>query len=534
MRPRRACFAGLLILSVAACKAPAPVRGTLVLDQPASGLYASPDHRHALTLTRPRPANDPGAPMDLLLGDLMLLGPDAPRTLGAGVANVSGAMQFSADAKRLAFLTNYSVARASGSLELAHPEGGEVTSLAENVTFFAFSHDSALLGWIAAGDLTVMSLADGKASIVAKGVALFRFAPPGSTSPHQLLVKHAAKQEALFAWHDLDAGRRIELARGVGAFQWSPDGRRFAFHAASLVSPVKQGKSAAMEDVPGLYVATAETAPRKVSEVRSQEFAFSPKGDRFAFLTAPQGVNAQGDLFLVTRDEEPRRLTHRVASFQFTPDGGLVLLGAWEPSLNAGTLGLLPEGGKLFEVARNVRQFSLTPKGTHLVYSNGVLRGGTLKLHLSTRPVAAPEGASSRDIDESVLGYQVDADETRLIYKARCFDDGRTCPLMATELNGSEKPRQLAPRTSSFDFVPDSDLLVVSTTRPLDKSGTLSIGLATVSMAPMPGDKAPELRVIDDAISGDFLVLHTTPPRVVYLAEGGRTGVGSVALTTTR
>lgn len=514
------------------------VRGRTLLSAPAKELWVAPGGLTVATLTEASASGERGAPPDVLLGALTVVpvSGGAPRRVGGAVSNLPGSIAFSRDGQYLAFVAGYSIANANGELRLARLSGGEPEVLGTGVTFFAFSPAGDLVAWVSDGDLSVRPVAGGPVRRVATGVSLAQFGPAGTPAEGRLLVKRSVRVDGALLSYELASGKLTALARGVGAFGWSPGGDALAFHADALLAPAAVEPASRFarqgEDDSGLYLQLGLGRPRRVHAEGASEFKFSPKGRRLAFVTPPASGASTGDLYVVDGAGVPTKVAPRVAQFVFAQDGSLALLGAYDRSASAGTLGVFPPEGALVEVARSVRQFSVTPQGRFVLFLHGVVRNTTYSLGLAVYRLGAPQGEKFRDIDHGVTGYLVDAAEKRLAYKARCIDEGKSCSLFVADLQTPGPPTMLVSRVTAFEFAPDAEQLVVAASRPAAKlSGKLLFGLGTVPTSLPPGAKWAQVALLDETVTGEFALAGADGRQVVYLVdEQGREGVGVVPL----
>lgn len=518
----------VLLLLGAACtkEVPRVTRGTRLVEGKVTGLYRSPDGGAVATLVDAQPARDPGAPRDLLTGSLHLAsttGTDS-RRLGGGVTNLPDALEFSPDGQWLAFLSGYSIPRARGELQLVKVSDGQPQSLGTAVSFYAFSSDSSQIAWVADGQLLLREVKGGEPKVVTEGVATVEFGPRETAASGTLLIRRTLSAGGTLLSYDLASGKLSAIARGTRTFAFAPNGD-IAFQAAGLLkadqfapeSVLARKADERVSDDPALYLSSG-TGVKRLSDESVTEFRFSPDGKRLAFLTPPRLGQSAGDLWLFD-GAETRRVTPRVQSFVFSPDGSVVLLGAWEGSAAAGTLGVSTTSGQLREIARNVKQFSLSPKGGVVLFSQLVPINGVYSLGLALQALDAPEDAAPRQVGVGVYGYTVDADEKQLAYKSNCLEDAKACTLYVTGLSPSDESRELAKRVAAFEFIPDHDELAVITSRHAGKHDPRLI----YTLALASTGAAKELTLLDDQMTGHFLV---TKDRLVWLvSEEGREGL---------
>jgi hypothetical protein len=488
-------------------------QGTAVVGSKARQLWVAPNTEFVATLADVTPSSEPNAPADVFVGALTIApassGP--ARRLGGGVTNLPGSLVFSADSRHLAFLGGFSVARAKGELRLARTDAGEPEALADSVTFYAFTRDGRSILWVANNELFRRAVAGGEAERLLGDVAQFEVGPAGRASDGWLLVKRPVSAGRELLLLELATKTAVPLARGVGLYGFSPDGERFGFVGEKLVH---EGR-AQTQDEAGLYVGIVGQPLRRVAEAAT-EFKFSPATDRLAYLAPPSGKAVVGDLYVSDGAQAPRKIANRVQQTLFAQDGSLGLLASYETQAAAGTLGILPPAGPVIEVARNVKQFSFTPKGRQLLFSQAEFRNGAFTLLLGAFPVQGGAEAKARVVDQGVYGYAVDPAEKLLAYKHRCASDGRSCELSVADLASAAAPRRLLSGAAAFEFVPDGSGLVVVTTRRAGKNTARLLYSLGVISATEPGAK---LRVLDDDTTGEFELLGREGARVAFLVE---------------
>jgi len=527
----------VVVVCVAAaggCKSHKPPGGTPIVRGAARELFLSPDGRVVATLVDAGPPAETAAPRDVLVGGLVLAPVDgsAPsRLAGGGVTNLPGSLLFSPGGDRIGFLSAWSFARASGDLRVAATAGGEARQVASDVTFFTFSGAGEQIAWVSAGELFVAPSAGGEPKSIARGVSMAEFGPAGTPAASRLLVKRHARSGGALLLHDLDAARTTAIAHGTASFGFAPDGAAFGFQAAGLLRPDQIGGEGPLGGArfelaanPGFHLVRGSEAPRRVTAEGASEFRFLP-GGRLALLTLPQPGATTGDLLVADGEAAARRAAPRVARIAAAADGTLAVLGAYDDRSHLGTLGLLRPDGRLSEVARNVKDFALTPKKRWLLFSQTTNIDGHQAMVLATFPVAAAEGTKPRVVDSGVFGYVADRDEKRLAFKARCMDEARACSLFVTDLEGGARPVSVAARVAAFEFLPDgSDILVVTSRRAGKSTGKLVYTLGLVPAA-SPAQHA-EVVPLDDVVGGDFVFGGPDGRRVAYTVnDAERPGV---------
>jgi hypothetical protein len=498
---------------------------------PASNLIPSQDGNFAVALTGAEPTLEPGAPQDIVLGSLWLVpaGTGAPRRLGGEVSNLAGSVLFSPDSAFVAFLGGYSVRHGAGELRMTRTTGGEVESLGDGVTFFAFSAQGEWIAWVSDGTLFLRRSAGGATTRVTDGVSLVEFGPKDTPAAGQLLIKRSVRAGGALLMDELATGKLTAIARGVTAFDFSPTGDGFAFEGTGLLAPtlierpVDPGSGYGGADATGLYRVTGHDAPHRLTTVPVTDFKFSPASARLAFLSLPSSGSA-GDLF-ITDGGAPERVSLRVSEMQFAPDGSLAFIGAYDAGTSAGTLGVLPPKGPFVQISQNVRQFSISPKGGYVLYSRQIFRNAAFSLGFAVQPLAAPAPASAETIEDGVFGYAADATDTHLAFKAHCMSGGKSCALYFADLATPTKHTQIASGVGAFEFGPGG-LVIVSTRREENLTGKLHYALGYV----LPQANAP-VQTLDDQMSGEFVLMGPQKRRVIYLAgDGGQEGVFAVNL----
>lgn len=521
---------GFVALALGACTKETPriAEGALLTKGPVAGLYRAPDGRSVATLTDAEPAREPGAPQNLMTGSLHLssTAPGQSRRLAGGVTNLPNALLFSSDGKWLAFLSGYSIARARGELQWVKTSGdAQPESLSTDVTYYTFSDDARHIAWVSDGVLSIRDTEGGEPKVVTQGVSMMAFGPKDTLSSTTLLIKRGVKAGGGLLSYDTATGALKAIAAGTRTFAFAPNGDA-AFQAASLVAADQLEPASVLarkvgdgDDLPSLYLSRGNKVER-ISSENVAEFRFSRDGKRLAFLTPPKLGQATGDLWMFDGTEAKRVVT-RVQSFGFAADSKLVLLGAWETASNAGTLGVAGSDGKLHEVARTVKQFSISSKGDTVLFSQIVPVGGTYSLALSVQALDAVSDTPPRQIATGAFGYALSKDEAQLAYKAVCLDHGKACSLFVTPLAAAGESHEIGERVAAFDFLPDRNALVVVNSRHMGKHDPRL--LYTIGVLTLGGDAT--FKVLDDHMNGEFTVAND---KLVWISsEEGREGVYS-------
>jgi hypothetical protein len=522
-------------LFASACQDPVVPRtsGTALVKARAIDLFVAPSGQYVATLTDAGPSKDLGAPPDILQGTLMVApvagGP--ARKVGNYVPNTAGKVLYSTNGAYLACLADFSVAQGAGELHLVRTAGGDAESLADGVTYFAFSPDGDTIAYISRGALFLRPTAGGEARQIAASVSVFEFGPSHAGGT-RLLVKRSVNSGRGLFLYEASGDKTTDLARGVGAFGFSPDGVAFVFQADTLLVPgiLDSGAKAPLVKAPpkdssGFYRVIGNSPPKRLSTDGVAVFKFAPKSTRVAWVTRSFGSAPVGDLYVA--DEDVKKIAQKVQQFSFAPDGTIYLLGAYDPSSNAGTVGYQPPTGALVELAHNVKEFTVTPQSKYLLYSEGISINNTFTYALEVHRIGAPADEKPRRIDTGVFGYVVDQQEQRLAYKARCVDAGKACNLYVADLEHAAESTLLAQRVAAFQFAPAPHGLVVVTSQHEGKlTGRLIFSLGLVAATP----NAP-VQVLDDQMNGDFVLAGAARDRIVYVvAEKDREGLYSTGL----
>lgn len=521
--------AAVVPLALAGCRSEKIARdGRAVIERPAQELQVSPSGEHVVTLVEPGRPAEPNVPRDVVVGKLTLapVGGGEARVVGEGVSNLPGAFRFSPDGGFVACLSSFSFGRGSGELRLSSTAGGEPRVLGDRVTFYGFSPDGKRLAWVNDGELLMVSTAGGEPKSITSGVSLMEFGPKGTPGAGRMLVKRSVRSGASLLVYDIEKDELKAVAREVGNFRFAPSGDRFVFEAKQLLDPKATEQESAWSvrpsgpRAPGLYLARGDETPRRLNEVGAGEFAFSPNGRKLAFTTPPEMGRPIGDLYIVDGDQEPALVAARVMRFRFGPDGTLGLLGSYNTSSSEGTLGLLQRGSTPVEVARNVKIFSFSRKGGHVLFSHSHVLNGFPTVALSVRKVDAPDDAQPRFIDTGVFGYEVDAEDRMLAYKARCGDEAKACSLFLVDLSAPGESEMVVDRAAAFEFLPGGDLAVITSRRAAKHTGRL---IFTVGVLPVPTGK---FRAVHDDVTGIFALAGPARSEVAFLvSEGASRGV---------
>ena len=452
--------------------------------------------------------SDPGVPEDLLLGDLSVAkvaSGDAAQ-VGSAVPNLRSARAYDPSGTSLAFLARYRYRDGEGELRVSDGPGN-VRTLADGVSAFAWAASGKMLAFVAGGRLRTLDVSREAAApaLALDGVQSFAWAPGGT----RLAARAAGSSGGRVELFDVATGRTREAAKASSDLSFGPDGALYVLGAA----PEKGGDRA-------LQAVLSFDAPAQ--EVgRATSFAVSAQGDLALLSTEKNPGAAFGTLLLRAHDGAPRVVGEHVSEYRFTPRGDLLYLAGYDLRARAGTLAAAMLAGGTREIAHKVQSFSIA--GDRVLYIVQHPEKGDFRIELWTADLASQ--APPRKIEDGVYGYELGPDGAALFYKARCAGGPRSCSLFRAPIDGSGPAQMVAPSIAGFELSRDGRRLLLATPhRGAARAVDLAVIAADQSAAANP---KPFVEEVDPAAA----FADGKGRRAIYAAlTSGRAGVYVVDL----
>lgn len=493
------------------CKAPAPRvhqgEGELVGAGPAREVIVAPRGEGVAWLADPVLASDKGhrTSNQVYLGTATFAARGAPVTMGGGVASVPGTFFFSPTGGQVGALTGWSFRKQRGALVVGDVAASKARKIGDDVSFFAFSGDGTLLGYVQDGSLYV-GPADGKvpAEKIVEGISTFEFAPGGGA----LVTRSRSLLGGKLSLVELASGNRLSLlGESTGEYRWAPDGTRIAFTAKND------------EGGYDLFMASVGKEPKKIG-TGVPTFRFSSDGETLAFIGDVSYQKQFGDLFLLAPGaKEPAKIGETVTEFAFAPSSKKI---AWLDKYNAqsrgGTMAWALVGPKpeVQTLEKNVPSFVWSEDGSHLAYVMRQLSPiFSIDLHVAK---AEPESEPLK-VGRGVFGYAFGKSDGKLYMRTNCTRNGRACDLRSLPVaNLEEEPVTVARAIHTFEPANDDGSVFLITYARTDSD---ALDLAAV---PSDGSRPPKMLDIR-ALPGTQL-LRGEKPKVAYaLIDPSRLGV---------
>jgi hypothetical protein len=451
---------------------------------------------------------DPGLPEDLLLGDLHVarVASGEATQVGPAVPNLRSARAYDASGTSLAFLARYRYRDGEGDLRVSDGTGN-VRTVAEGVSSFAWAASGKMLAFVAGGRLRALDVSqEGTAPTVAlDGVQTFAWAPSGT----RLAARSPGSSGGRVELFDVATGRTREAAKASSDLSFGPDGTLYVLGAAAE----KGG------DRPLVAIASFDA---KVLEVgRATSFAVSAQGDMALLSTDKNPGAAFGTLLRRAREGAPRVVGEHVSEYRFTPRGDLLYLAGYDLRARAGTLAVAMLAGGTREIARKVQSFSIA--SDRVLYIVQHPEKGDFRIELWTADLTSQ--SAPRRIEDGVYGYELGPDGATLFYKALCAGGPRSCSLYRAPIDGSRPAQMVAPSLAGFELSKDGKRLLLAVphrgaARAVDLSVVQADQSATVNQKPFVEEVDPTAAFADG--KGN---------RAVYAAlASGRAGVYVVDL----
>ncbi|GAC1337824.1 MAG: hypothetical protein NVSMB23_04780 [Myxococcales bacterium] len=219
-----------------------------------------------------------------------------------------------------------------------------------------------------------------------------------------------------------------------------------------------------------------ESARKVGSGVPSTEgaVAFDREGSAVAWLAAYAFRAGEGELWLAARGAAPRRLAARVASFSWSPRGGVLAF------VSAGALHLVRAAGgpEAAPPLEGINGFVWSPDGAHLAARGPGAAGGRLLL-------ASADGAPPEELAKASTDF-VFAPDGAVGVLGPAPKKGGDRPLTLVEKAGQQ--RRTLGRATAFSFAPAGDALALLSTDKLpgESFGDLSRLQRASGGAPQP------------------------------------------------
>ncbi|HET8724080.1 MAG TPA: hypothetical protein VFM53_07710 [Anaeromyxobacteraceae bacterium] len=447
---------------------PVQVAGRLVAAGPATGLSASPDGSRIAWLGGCAPGGATAAPasgdapagggaVSCALQVAAAAGGD-PARVADGVAPGPAPYAWGPDGS-VAALSRRTSPSGAGVLTVMGPDGkARVASPA--AVAFALGSGGALA--VAEERGLRVEAAGREPAVLAGGAGATEVAfAPGASLAVAARVRGADGSPSLLMWRD-GAGAAAVVARDVGAWAFSPDGRWLAAQAGML-----PGSEGVVVVVP--VAAPGAAPPVQVVARGAGEFRWGPAGAGLGWLESFDPRIRSGVLVTGRPGEAPLRRGDRVTAWEVSPGG---------------------------EVA-SVR--------------HAVAGGYSAILELTP-----PAGGAPVEVARDPAGMAFGADGRWLWYRAACSPSGDACALFRVKAGGGT-PEQVADAVVAFALDPvRSDRALVTTARRDGQGGDL--GLWTGGrIAPLDGPVVPGSAVLAGGPAGGRAAWISSAP--------GRSGV---------
>jgi hypothetical protein len=477
---KRGLFAvcGTAALLLTGCQKPAaapaePVVGGLgrrLVAGAAADLRLSKDGAWATFLKNPvRPSLDGVNPDSInpksAVGELLAvsLGTGESRSLAKNVSNRAGATLFSPDGRWLLLLTDYDLARGTGTLLTERLDAaGEPEARGRAVSFVTVSPDSRFVAFIDAGVLKLAPLEPGSpARAVAGDISTAKFALGSS---RLLALRRASAGGTLLEVRTAEAAAApTKLAERVADYELSSDGRHVAF---------TQG-SAAARDVWDLYVATLDGGGAPVKAATGVGlYGFSPDGRWLGRIEGKR--NALGRVVVgallvgPSNGTEGKPVGSKVGRFGFAPDGtALWALDLYNEQHDRGTLLVVDLPARTLRTLNERAHTGEWGKdGRFLAFNVEIIQPlPSMDLYLYVRG----EEHAFR-VKEGVYGFGISSGEV-LLFRSECVrqsqrDQPRACWLNELDLaRPHEAPKQILEGIYSFKASETGERILVSYAR---------------------------------------------------------------------
>jgi hypothetical protein len=479
-----------------------PTLGHSVADMPARDLVATLDGKALLFVADVQPPTEKTAPEGLFQGVLTLVSSDggSPRRLGGGVPTTDDGFRVSSDGRRVAFLSGYRFIDHSGDLQIADTAAGEPRLVASGTSFYGFSEDSALLGYVARGQAALLDLKSGQIRPLGADAATFGFSPDSRFA----MVRRQSSAGSALDLYPLAGKGSTRVASGVGEYKFSPDGSSVAYSSRS------GGPSAPYD----LFVAPLGALKPQKLGVSVADFAFSPDGRWIGFVSGVTLAKPYAELLVApSQGGQPRRIGDYVEQFQFSPDSRYL---AWKEFHEDPKRGLkwhalfvapvgAPNGRKL---ADGVPTFLWSKQGHYLAFMK-IFDKPAFSVDLMLHHVG--DETEPKKIEAGVFSYAFSPDERFLFYRNRCVRDGRACDLWRIGADGKGTAEKIAEGVWDFRVSDSGDRMLITYAR---SDSAEAADLAVVNLNEPPNPKG-----VDQYTLGAPLFLSKNGSRVAYVVS---------------
>lgn len=477
--------------------------GKPLADSAARNLVATPDGKVLAFVAEIEKPPEKSAPAGVFQGILTTVAADGgtPRQLGGGVSTLEDGFRLSPDGKWIAYLQGFRFKDQTGALQLAPMPQGDARQLAPGATYYQFSRDSRLLGYVAGGEMHLVELATGQDRVLAGPVSTFELAADSSL----VLMRRpiAAGGELLLAETGPEPKTR-KVGERVGDYRFSPDGAAVAFTA-------RPGGPA---EPYSLFVGAATGVAARVAE-KAGPFAFSPDSAWIAFVAGQEPGRPHGALQLApVAGGRPIEVGKNVSDFRWSPSSKAVALRESHEDKSGRTwselkVASLPKGTlrhKDHAGPKSFINYLWSPEGDRLAFIKHV--GEQVTLNLLTLEGEAPP----RVVAPWAFNYQFAPGGKELWYRANCVREGRQCELLAASIDNPEKPpAMLAQGIMNFRPSPDGKRILLVYPR-LDTEHASDLGWVEL------GSQAPSKGIDVYTLPGAFF-LDEAGKRLAYLVN---------------
>ncbi|MCL2012373.1 MAG: hypothetical protein FWG75_06265 [Cystobacterineae bacterium] len=441
-------FFALLLAAFSACKptssSPSKPLGERLVAGHISELRLLPGETHVRFLADAKSPNLKETASSLKLGKLYLYNLQTRQLtqIGQQVASLMETQHATEDGKYLVFLDQFNPKTKTGSLHCAGIASAVAgNALGEEVSFFVVSAQEQRLAFVDKGILKVGPLPEGPFHEVDKGIANAEFSQDGNTLAFQ---KKGEDKGQLWVVDLKEAERKPRLmAEYTGDYRLSKDGKKLLFTARK--TPQEMAFQLFFVDMRGA------SSPKLLSQ-EVFRFLWSPD-ERFVAYVETQKPERPGTLWLrpLTGAGEAKALGERVRmrDFDFASNSGAL---AWREGYSGddGLLSIVVLQGDLEPkwLAPRTRHWQWSPQGNALAY---------------TATVPTPNAGVSVDLFSFRLGdkaptklhawvynYAFSVDGEKILFRANCSREGRSCELLSSTMQEDAPKEKLAEGVFSF------------------------------------------------------------------------------------
>ncbi len=475
-----------VLVALAACKPPAEQQqkglGVRIAEGPSRDVTPAPDGASLAYVADPKPAKELGirdVSDTTWIGAARFVpaGGGAPVGLGGGVATMPGSIVYSPDGAFVAALTAFSFKDQTGTLVVGDVRRGTTRTVAEKVSFFAFTRDGAKLGWVADETLSV-GPSDGALPPVAVvgSASTFEFSPDG----RRLLARRKLVADGALLLFDVPSpgsapGTGKKLGTSVADYNFSPAGDRIAFTA--------RGVDGSYE----LHLAPLDGEPARLG-TGVPSYSFSPDGKHLAFQAGVSPAKQYGDLMLLAAGaKQPAKLGEFVSEVRFAADGSHVAwLEKYDPGSRGGTLAYAKVEAEPIpkKLGNHVPSFLWSRTGAYLAYLQRQLKP-VYSVDLYLEKLGA-EGPPVK-VAQGAFGFDFGRGDDLLYFRSGCVRNGRACELsVVPAARPTEAARKIASGVFTFEFDPAEQRYLMLTYARMDADAL------DVAVVPADGSQAPK------------------------------------------